>query len=98
MSKARHREAVEAAIALLAGRFPNCFVAYEARRQPLKIGIHLDIQAALDGAITALELSNALRFHCGNVGYLYRTRAGTPRIDLDGKSSPPQNQNAPRRA
>jgi ProP effector len=76
---------IGAAIALLAETFPKCFAVFEQRRQPLKIGIHADIAAALDGAITLEELSNALRFYTGNVGYLRSLRAGAPRIDLDGQ-------------
>jgi len=54
-----HNQAVTAAIALLAETFPQCFSVYEGRR-PLKLKIHLDIQAALDGAITPAELHKAL--------------------------------------
>jgi ProP effector len=59
--------------ALLAERFPRCFAIYEARRRPLKIGIHADITAPLGGAITWRELHNLLSL-----------RAGAERIDLDG--------------
>jgi sRNA-binding protein len=44
VSKA-HRESVVATIALLAERFPKAFRQYQAKRQPLKIGIHHDILA-----------------------------------------------------
>jgi sRNA-binding protein len=43
---------VAAVIALLAELFPECFSVYEGRRRPLKIGIHRDILAAVDGALT----------------------------------------------
>ena len=55
-----HNQAVTAAIALLAETFPECFSVYEGRPRPLKIGIHLDILAAVNGALTPLELSKAL--------------------------------------
>jgi ProP effector len=84
MSKAS-RKAITATIALLAERFPQCFALYERKRVPLKIGIRRDIEAALNGAITPIELSNALRMYCGNSGYLHSTRPGAPRIDLNGK-------------
>jgi sRNA-binding protein len=80
-----HNQAAEAAIALLAETFPNCFSIYEGRRRPLKLKIHLDIQAALDGAITPAELHRALGTYCANRVYLRHTRTGAWRLDLDGK-------------
>jgi ProP effector len=77
--------AAEAVIELLAERFPKCFVVYERRRKPLKIGIHHDIMAALDGAITPVELGIALRFYVGNSAYLRGLLKGAWRVDLDGE-------------
>jgi sRNA-binding protein len=77
--------AVQAALALLAEAFPKTFFVYEQRRRPLKIGIHLDILAVMDGAITPKELVNALRYYVGNEGYLRACREGAARIDLSGK-------------
>jgi len=57
---------VAAVIALLAETFPKCFSVYQPRRRPLKLKIHLDIRAALDGAITPLELHKALGIYCSN--------------------------------
>jgi hypothetical protein len=73
-----------ACIELLAETFPKCFAIYEARRKPLKIGIHLDILAAFDGAVTPIELSRALRRYTGNKLYQSRLRAGAIRVDLNG--------------
>jgi ProP effector len=58
---------------------------YQGRRRPLKLKIHLDIQAAPDGAITPAELSRALGIYCSNEAYLGNTRTGAWRLDLDGK-------------
>jgi ProP effector len=80
----QHNQVATTAIALLAERFPKCFSVYEARRQPLKLKIHLDIQAALDGAITPAELHKALGVYCSNRAYRRRTVEGASRIDLDG--------------
>ena len=80
----KRNQAVAAAIALLAELYPKCFSIYEGRRRPLKIGIHKDILAAVDGALTPLELSNALRVYCANGAYLRSSREGAQRIDLDG--------------
>jgi ProQ/FINO family len=44
---------VEAVILLLAERWPAAFKVHEGRRKPLKVGIHLDVMAAIDGAVTA---------------------------------------------
>jgi hypothetical protein len=61
MNKAKLQDAtVAAVIAVLAEMFPKCFSVYEGRRRPLKIGIHRDIGAALDGAVTPAELHRAL--------------------------------------
>jgi sRNA-binding protein len=83
-TRERNLEA-EAAITLLAERFPKCFAVFERRRRPLKIGIHTDILAALDGVITLPELRIALRFYVGNPSYLRGLLKGAWRIDLDGK-------------
>src|SRR5262245_15876337 len=83
MSQSRN-QAVTAAIALLAERYPKCFSVYEGRRRPLKIGIHKDILAAVDGALTPLELGKALGAYCSNPVYLGHTRKGAWRLDLDG--------------
>jgi len=76
---------VAAVIALLAETFPKCFSVYQPRRRPLKIGIHKDILAAVDGALTPLELGRGLGAYCSNQAYLEHTRTGAWRLDLDGK-------------
>ena len=75
---------VDAALDLLCETYPKCFVRYEARRQPLKLGIDRDLLAALDGAVTAHELGRALRIYTANRVYRRRLRAGAVRIDLAG--------------
>jgi hypothetical protein len=62
----------------LAERWPRAFAVYQYRRRPLKIGIDNDIAAAA-GAITTDELKAALRFYCGNIGYLLACREGAER-------------------
>src|SRR5215813_2654658 len=81
----KRNQAVAAAIALLAELYPKCFSVYQERRRPLKLGIHLDIEAALDGAITPVELHRALGAYCRNPFYLDRTRKDAQRLDLNGK-------------
>jgi ProP effector len=76
---------VESVIALLAERWPRAFAIRESKRRPLKVGIHGDLLAALDGAMTAAELGDALGDYTKSSGYIRRiTRAGAERIDLDG--------------
>jgi len=84
MTKKFDRAEIAAVITLLAERFPKTFFVYEGRRRPLKLRIDMDLQAALDGAITPSELHRALRVYCGNEGYLRSTLKGAWRIDLAG--------------
>jgi len=81
----KREQASAATIALLAETFPKAFAVYQERRRPLKIGIHLDIQGVLDGAITSPELHRALGFYCSNPAYVAHLREGTPRLDLNGE-------------
>jgi sRNA-binding protein len=61
---------VHTVLDLLAERWPKMFSLYEARRRPLKVGIHRDILAALHGGgITPDELKRALSHYCRNPGY-----------------------------
>src|SRR5579862_9472275 len=72
-------------IKLLAERWPRAFAVRESKRRPLKVGIHADLLAALDGAMTAADLGDALGDYTKSSGYIRRiTRAGAERIDLDG--------------
>jgi sRNA-binding protein len=82
----RRNDAAFAVLDLLFEQFPNCFVRLERRRRPLKIGIHLDLITALDGAVTPVELGRALGVYTGNVGYLDACRCGVARIDLAGNA------------
>jgi len=84
-ARQKRSQAAAAAIALLAETFPQCFSVYQERRRPLKIGIHLDIEPALDGVITPAELHRALGFYCSKPFYLDHARKGAQRLDLNGK-------------
>jgi ProP effector len=72
-----------AGIARLAEAFPKAFFTYEARRKPLKVGIHDDIRAALGDAV-ANELRATLGYYCNNDAYLRQCATGAARIDLEG--------------
>jgi sRNA-binding protein len=84
--RAAQRRTIDAALLLLAERWPQTFFIHEAKRRPLKIGIRTDIAVALDGAITGAKISATLNAYVHNAAYLRRCwRAGTPRIGLDGQ-------------
>jgi len=76
---------VNSAIDLLAELFPKTFSRFEQRRRPLKVGIRADLLAALDGAITPVELAHALTCYTANLWYLDSLRAGAVRVGLDGE-------------
>jgi sRNA-binding protein len=82
--KAARNPGIAAVIELLAETWPHCFSIYENRRRPLKIGIHLDILAALDGAVSAEELEQTLRCYVSNKVYRSRLVTGAIRVGLDG--------------
>ena len=76
-----------ATIDLLAETFPQCFAVFERRRRPLKLGIHSDVLAKLNGAITPKECATALRIYCANRFYLQSCIEGAPRVDLNGEAA-----------
>ena len=76
-----------AAIEVLAEQYPQCFVVFEQRRRPLKLGIREDLITALAGAATAQELGFALKIYTSNSGYLRACKEGAERVGLDGKVS-----------
>ena len=74
-----------AVLELLCAQFPRCFFHDEARRQPLKVGIHNDVLLALGDAVTPSELARALQIYVNNRIYQSRLRLGGTRIDLNGE-------------
>jgi ProP effector len=74
-----------AVLELLCAQFPRCFFHDEARRQPLKVGIHNDVLLALGDAVTPSELARALQIYVNNRIYQSRLRPGATRIDLNGE-------------
>jgi ProP effector len=81
------REQINQAIELLCHKFPACFVQFERRRRPLKVGIVDDIQARLGDRIDRELLGRALRYYTRNTFYRMSQQPGAPRIDLDGNES-----------
>jgi ProP effector len=67
----------------LAARFPGVFVVQDARRRPLKVGIHLDaIAAAPDLDVKLLKAT--LSWYTTSDGYFLKTKEGATRVDLTG--------------
>ncbi len=95
-------QAARAAIELLAELFPKCFVVFERRRRPLKVGIHKDLAIALgdDSAITPEELNIALAAYTRNFQYRTKLILGAVRVGLDGEPagtvSPEDAKGAPK--
>jgi ProP effector len=71
-------------IGVLAERFPAAFAVNPCYRQPLKLGIHLDILAQLSDTIAPRDLSDALRIYVGNIKYLKSLVTGAERVDING--------------
>jgi ProP effector len=85
MPIAQNRSHSAAVLELLCAQFPRCFLHDEARRQPLKVGIHNDVLLALGDAVTPSELARALQIYVNNRIYQSRLRPGATRIDLNGE-------------
>jgi ProP effector len=79
------RNAIVAAVSLLAEKWPCCFSIPESRRRPLKLGIREDVLASLDGAIPAGKVSAALRWYVSSPEYQRRLVHGAWRVDLNGR-------------
>ena len=78
------RKQIEATIALLCERFPKCFVMFERRRVPLKVGIRGGIIAILGDQIDRQLLNAAMQYYCNNFHYRRSQKPGALRFDLDG--------------
>jgi sRNA-binding protein len=66
-------------------RFPYCFAGSKERtRNPLKIGIHLDIAAGMP-ELPEADISRALKFYVTRFRYLECCLDGAPRLDLNGE-------------
>jgi len=76
---------LENILELLRERFPKCFVRYPQPRQPLKIGIHKDVYAALAGVESRRKLHRALTAYTNDAAYREQLKPGAVRIDLAGE-------------
>jgi ProP effector len=80
-------EAAIEVLLTLRQRFPRTFARLNARtRRPLKVGIHIDIQAAMPD-LNPIGILRALRFYIGDLRYQQACIEGAARVDLDGNSA-----------
>ena len=84
-TRANKQATARAAITLLSELYPKTFFVHQARRRPIKVNIHIDIIATVNGAIRPHELVLALRAYTSNSVYLSHMRTGVTRIGLNGE-------------
>jgi ProP effector len=81
-----YREVAIETLSVLRERFPAAFADLnDRRRQPLKVGIHADIVAALP-ELDAAAIRCAMRFYVCGFRYQYSVVEGAARIDLNGNA------------
>lgn len=83
----RSRRAREEWLPALIARYPETFFDDPKARKPLKVGIHKDILADDDNQLASYQLTSALRWYTGALGYQLSIKAETDRIDLAGQPS-----------
>lgn len=65
-------------------RFPNTFFKDARARQPLTVGIHVQLAEAVGDDFHKLELQRFLNNYAHSLGYLHSVADKRPRIDLTG--------------
>ena len=83
----RSRRAREEWLPALIDRYPETFFEDPKARKPLKIGIHKDILADEGNQLASYQLTSALRWYTGALGYQLSIKAEAERIDLAGQSA-----------
>jgi sRNA-binding protein len=76
------RTETEDTIRMLAERFPKCFFEDPKMRLPLSKDILADLQHE---GLTSPSFRSAVEWYQGNFGYQYTLRAGSKRVNLDGR-------------
>ncbi len=82
----RSRRAREEWLPALIARYPQAFFDDPKARKPLKIGIHKDILADEGNQLASYQLTSALRWYTGALGYQLSIQAEAERIDLEGRA------------
>jgi ProP effector len=83
MTKTARSARSAAVIKLLCDRFPKTFSRHDPR--PLKVGVYVELLAALGSALEPRDLKSALPAYTSNARYLRALTTGACRIGLDGK-------------
>ncbi len=82
----RSRRAREEWLPALISRYPKAFFDDPKARKPLKVGIHKDILADDSNQLASYQLTSALRWYTGALGYQLSIQPDAPRIDLQGEA------------
>ncbi|MGJ8668963.1 MAG: ProQ/FINO family protein [Oceanococcus sp.] len=83
----RSRRAREEWLPALIARYPKSFFDDPRQRKPLKIGVHKDILADDANELASYQLTSALRWYTGALGYQLSIQDKAERIDLNGEAS-----------
>ena len=79
----RNARIVEAVLAVLVERYPQCFVLLESKRRPLKAGIAADV-IANHPDLKPSHIGVALHRYTQAIPYMAKLIEGTPRVGLEG--------------
>lgn len=83
---ARMRPAEEVSEALME-RFPLAFFKDSRARQPLAVGIHVQLAEAVGNEFHKLELQRFLNNYAHSLGYLHSLADKKPRVNLQGEAT-----------
>lgn len=83
----RSRRAREEWLPALIARYPQTFFEDPKERKPLKIGVHKDILADETNQLAAYQLTSALRWYTGALGYQLSIKQDVDRVDLAGEAA-----------
>ena len=81
----RSRRAREEWLPALIARYPQTFFEDPRQRKPLKIGVHKDILADDANELASYQLTSALRWYTGALGYQLSIQENADRINLAGE-------------
>jgi ProP effector len=80
-----HRADRDEFLGYLVEKFPACFFEDPAQRRPLKHDIIIDLEK--QNVLDHDKLSQTLDWYVNHFAYRYSLKAGTERVDLDGKKA-----------
>ena len=83
----RSRRAREEWLPALIARYPQALFEDPRERKPLKIGIHKDVLADDANALAGYQLTSAMRWYTGALGYQLAIKENAERVDLTGAAA-----------